>query len=285
MTRPKGPAQTLPEPARIWGLLASNASTAVLFRRGPSRSTRLYLWNTHTDTITPGSWFAGRLYEWMSDLSPDGKHLIYVARNEAQRRIQAAQESLGDDFMVTWTAICRPPWVRALGLWNASDGWSGGGIFTDNRTVHLNHCAKGLKALIEPTGFTIQGLKTRERSDVVLTTMGRTGWKVKAVPERWGGMGEAHPIILRKGKLEVRFISSPRYRRYVRYRWLGPEAVPELDRATWADIDQQGRLVMATAGRLYAVQGTKVQELMDLNLDQPPRPVPIAPATTAGQGS
>jgi len=261
-------------------LLASTASTAVLFRRGPSRWTRLYTWNTRTDTITPGSWFTGRLYEWMSDLSPDGQHLLYVARNESPHRKQAAKESLGAESMVTWTALCCPPWVRALGLWNASDGWSGGGIFTDNRTVHLNHLAKGLKALIEPTGFTIRGLDNSARVSMLLKAMERTGWQLTAVPEG-RGLGEAHPMIFRKKALEMRFITSPKYRRYVTYRWFGPEVIPELEGATWADLDQQGRLIIASAGHLYGLQGTKVQELMDLNLDQPRRLVPGGPP--AGQ--
>ncbi|UQN06542.1 hypothetical protein [Deinococcus sp. QL22] len=269
MIQVKGPAQTAPAPARIWGLLASEASTALIFRRGPSRWTHLYLWNTRTDTITPGSWFRGRVYEWMSDLSPDGQHLLYVARNESPHRVEAAAKTFEGERLWTWTALCRPPWVQALGLWNASDGWSGGGIFTQNHCLTLNHAARELKALIQPTGFTIQGSVGRERVDTLLTSLQRTGWQLTLKPEQWMGLGEAHPVILRKGALELRFISSARSRRYMTYLWHGRGAVPLLDSATWADLDQQGRLVFASQGRLYVTRGTTTQELMNLNLDQP----------------
>lgn len=271
MIRPKGPALTPPAPARLWVLLASESSTAVIFRRGPSRWTHLFLWNTRTDMVTPGSWFHGRIYEWMSDLSPDGQHLLYVARNEAKRRVQAAAEQFDGEHMWSWTALCRPPRVKALGLWNASDDWSGGGVFNGNRALTLNHSARDLKALIQPSGFAVHGVKDRDRVDTVLTALKRTGWQVTAWPEQWLGMGEAHPVVLRKRALELRFISSPRYRRYVTYTWHGPDPVPLLEGASWADFDQQGRLVIAREGRLYAWQGHGVQEVMNFNLHQPPQ--------------
>ncbi|WP_157463846.1 hypothetical protein [Deinococcus pimensis] len=271
MASPTGPAVTPPAPARLWGLLASEANIAVVFRRGPSRWTRLYLWNTKTDTITPGSWFAGRLYEWMSDLSPDGKHMVYVARNESKRRVQAAAEAFDGATMWAWTALCRPPWVRALGLWNASDGWSGGGVFTDNHSFTRNHSAATLRAEIEPAGFDIQGIPGSERLDVVLTALKRTGWHVTQWPDRWRGGGAAKPVVVRKRTLEAQFISTRKWKTYVKYVSHDAGHALLLDGASWADFDQQRRLVFAKEGKLFAVQGAEVQMLADLNLDQPKR--------------
>ena len=175
MTRLKS-ERGLPAPARIWVLLASEASTAVIFRRGPSRWTRLYVWDTKTDKITPESWFAGRLYEDMSDLSPDGEHLLYFARNESQRRQQAGMTKFGVDRFVTWTALCRPPWVKATGLWNASDDSSSGGVFADNRTLWLLHGESSTKAQIEPIGFTVKPLPG-VRFPIMLGALYRTGWR------------------------------------------------------------------------------------------------------------
>lgn len=270
MVKPSGVPHTPPAPARVWVLLASEANTAVILRRGPSRWTRLYSWNTRTDTMTPGSWFAGRLYEWMSDLSPDGQHMTYVARNESKRRVQAAAERFKDEHMWAWTALCKPPWVRALGLWNASDGWSGGGIFTDNHSLNLNHALQGLKAQIQPSGFTIRA-SVGHRESVVLAGLKRTGWRMIPGPPRDRGTQKSHAVVLRKGDLELRFDRSPRHKEYVTYAWHGKNAVPLLDGASWADFDQRGRLVLAHEGRLYTIQGTVLRELMDLNLDQPAR--------------
>lgn len=258
--------------------MASEANTAVVFRRGPTRWTRLYLWDTRTDHFTPGSWFAGHLYPWSSDLSPDGRHLLYFARNDSERRVQAAAKKFGEITMQSWTGLCQPPWVRALGLWNASGGWSGGGVFEGNRSLKLNHPAHSLKAQIEPAGFTVQGLVGREQLETVVTSLQRTGWRLIHRPERWSGMGEDHPIVFRKRALELRFISTPKYKRYVTYHWHGTTAVPALEGASWADLDQQQRLVMAKEGRLYRVNGTDVRELIDLNPDQPRgRPTPPEP--------
>ncbi|WP_157451917.1 hypothetical protein [Deinococcus aquatilis] len=253
-------------------MLASDASTAVIIRRGPSRWTRLYVWNTRTDTILPGSWFAGRLYEWVSDLSPDGRHLVYLARNESKRRLHAAAEAFGKETtMWTWTAVCTPPWVKALGLWSA--GPEGGGIWTSHHTLVLDHPASLVanQTRIQPVSFTVRGREGTEQIHVLVTSLERTGWQVTQRPERWFGSGKAGALVLRKGKLELRFAKSPHGRWEATYTWLGTEACPGLEQASWADFDQQGRLLVAKEGCLFAVRGAAFQELMDLNQDQPKR--------------
>ena len=50
-------------PCRLHFLLAREASTGVLFRRGPSRWVRLIKWNVADDTFEMGQWFKGRIYE------------------------------------------------------------------------------------------------------------------------------------------------------------------------------------------------------------------------------
>lgn len=276
MTRLTG---TPPAPARIWVLMASAASTAVIFRRGPSRWTRLYLWNTRTDTITPGSWFAGRLYEWSSDLSPDGRHLVYLAHNGSRRRVQAALEAFGDDAMWTWTAVCAPPWVKALGLWSA--GPDGGGLFTDNHTLVLNHPASHLaqQTRITPAGFAVRGLEGAEQIHVPSTSLERTGWRVIQRPERWYGGREDDAFILHKQGLELRFIRSPQGGWKATYTGLGPATWPGLEGASWADFDQNGRLLMARHGRIFVARGAELQQLKDFNQDQPKRHVTHQPCS------
>ena len=263
-----GHVGTPPAPARIWGLLASEADRVVLFRRGPSRWTRVYLWDTATDTLTPGSWFQGRLYEWMSDLSPDGEHLLYTARNESKRQQALAMERYGVT-MYDWTALSKPPQVHAIGLWNASDGSSGGGAFRDSRTIMVNHTDLTKQQLVRPPGFTVI---PAWQSNSILHTLQRTGWRVMHIPLRWEGMGEAAPFTFQKRMLEVNFICDQRYRRFVRYRWLEDGPAPDLEGATWADLDHRGRLLIARAGRVFIWHGGQEAELADLNADQPPRP-------------
>ncbi|WP_119672854.1 hypothetical protein [Deinococcus sp. RM] len=257
---------TPPAPARIWGLLASEADRVVLFRRGPSQWTRVYLWDTATDTLTPGSWFQGRLYEWMSDLSPDGEHLLYAARNESRRQQALAMERYGVT-MDGWTGLSRPPSVRALGLWSALAG-DMGGVFLDGRTINV----VGAEALIRPTAFTVVPSFQFDPLVALRQTLPRTGWHVVREPARWYGMGEAEPFTLRKRTLELNF-SRAQYHWFVRYRWLADGPAPDLEGATWADLDRRGRLLIARAGRAFIWHGGQETQLADLNADQPPRPV------------
>ncbi|GBF07762.1 hypothetical protein DAERI_170021 [Deinococcus aerius] len=280
MQQAKGPAYTPPAPARVWVLLASEASTAVIFRRGPSRWTRLYLWDTRTDTFTPGSWFAGRLYELLSDLSPDGQHLVYVARNESKRRQERARLELGVKHFYSWTAVCTPPRVKALGLWNASGNLVAGGIFADNTKLWLNHDWRlgEMETLRTPPGLNV-AFNPKGSQAIWIEAMKRTGWRVTQIPEAGGWANFKPPLILRKKALELHVLGrwmlpSGFLRQYV---WCGPRPVPGLEGASWADFDQQGRLVYAREGRLYAVTSDGARELVNLNDDQPPgRPPEVA---------
>lgn len=266
--KPGRPDRSLPALARIWVLLASEASTAVIFRRGPSRWTRLYLWNTKTDEITPGSWFRGRLYEDMSDLSPDGKHLLYFARNEERQRQEAARETFGVEHLFAWVALSRPPQVKALGLWNVGAGAVAGGVFTGNQELqlHLLHSPDGL---INPQGFRVTALPGGEGVPILLTSLERRGWQ--GIPQSgYSFVGPLLPLTVRIQDLELRLSEAADFRLDKTYRWHGQSSAPDLEGASWADLDQQGRLVYARDGRLYAfVKGHEIL-LADLNLDQPP---------------
>lgn len=275
-----GPAVKRPKPplpaARIWVLLASEASLAVIFRRGPSKWTRLYLWNTQTDEFTVGSWFSGQLYADFSDLSPDGEHLIYFARNESPARQQAARNKFGVDHFETWTALCKPPWVKAIGLWSVSGGMTGGGTFSGNRKVWLNNSGSKDNALIKAGGFTVMYQDNPNRPQQVptlLTSMQRTGWR-GIQPSLYAHVNSMLPLTIHKQTLELR-LSESNFKVTKEYLWHRPQ--PALGRvgADWADVDQQGRLVYARAGKMYALTKGVEVELADLNLDQPPKqPMP-----------
>ena len=66
-------------PARLHVILAREAPKAVVFRRGPSGSVCTLGWDLETDTFTMGQWLKGRIYEYRSDLSPNGELMIYFA--------------------------------------------------------------------------------------------------------------------------------------------------------------------------------------------------------------
>ncbi len=115
-------------PARIHVLLAREARYGVVIRRGPAKQTCLIGWDRQTDTFEPAQWLKGRIYERRSDLSPNGRYMIYFAMNGKWN-----SETRG-----AWTAISQSPWLKAKALWAKGDCWHGGGLFIDNRSYWLN---------------------------------------------------------------------------------------------------------------------------------------------------
>src|SRR5215468_8177777 len=115
-------------PARLHAVLASQAPVGVVFRRGPAKSVCSVLWDRATDRFTLGQWLRGRIYERRSDISPDGKYLIYFAMNGKWE-----SETRG-----SWTAISRTPYLKAIALLAKGDCWHGGGLFTGDRKYWLN---------------------------------------------------------------------------------------------------------------------------------------------------
>src|SRR5215471_13410661 len=114
--------------ARIHVLLASHAPLGIVIRRGPSKRVCTVLWDRRHDQFKLGQWLKGRIYERRSDLSPDGKYLIYFAMNGKWQ-----SEAKG-----SWTAISRAPYLKALAMFPKGDCWHGGGLFTGNATYWLN---------------------------------------------------------------------------------------------------------------------------------------------------
>jgi hypothetical protein len=115
-------------PARLHVLLARDTKIGVVIRRGPSKSVCTILWDRKRDKFKLGQWLRGRIYERRSDLSPDGKHLIYFAMNGRWE-----SETKG-----AWTAISRAPCLKAINLFAKGDCWHGGGLFLSDKEFWLN---------------------------------------------------------------------------------------------------------------------------------------------------
>ena len=110
-------------PCRIYAIMARDAPVGVIFRRGPSKRVQIVHWDTETDTFTPGQWFHGRIYEQEARLSADGTLMRYDAMKINQRTRQDT------DYGFSWTAISKPPYLRALTRWASG---------TSTGTVHCS---------------------------------------------------------------------------------------------------------------------------------------------------
>lgn len=120
--------QTRPAP-RLSVLLASDAPVGAVLRRGPSKLVRLVIWDRTHDKFKPSSWFRGRIFADRSDISPDGRHMIYFAMGGVAWAIPATGG--------TWTAISELPSLKAAALWGQGDTWGGGGMFISNSSFWL----------------------------------------------------------------------------------------------------------------------------------------------------
>lgn len=112
--------------ARIHLLPAKGAPYVVMIRRKPSKTYHIVRWNVETDRFEHGSWFTGHIYVHSSDVSFDGKWMVYLARGARG---------------TTWNGICLLPQLKTYLESDAPDTWGGGGYWKDKRTLVTDNWA------------------------------------------------------------------------------------------------------------------------------------------------
>jgi hypothetical protein len=270
------PEKTMPKfHARVHAILARDAKTAVIIRRGPSRSVCTIGWDLRSDTFKLGQWLRGRIYERRCDISPDGKHFIYFTLNG-----KWDSETGGSH-----TVISKAPYLKAIGLWANGSGWNGGGLFMSNTTFWLNspwyqeQAEMRKPAKMEKlTEFPFKEPYGGECPGVYYHRLQRDGWKMvrdekgagddhirvfeKVLPKGWVLEKSAHATIHHPVGKGCYFDT---------HRLLRPESGQVIDCPgwDWADLDRK-RLVWAERGVLYAaaIHGTglgPVKALHDFN--------------------
>jgi hypothetical protein len=260
-------------PPRIHVLLARDASSAVVVRRGPTRHTALIGWDRKTDKFKLGQWLYGRIYERRCDLSPDGKHLIYFAMNG--RWASSVKGS--------WTAISRAPYLKAVSLFAKGDCWHGGGLFLSSKAFWLNDgCGhedqeddRRLSRVLEYPWHEQYG---GECPGVYYIRLQRDGWSMKHMsPDGQGGQvtlfekrikGHWHLRKRAHATLHHPVGRGVYYDTHELFNARTEQALPKTD-WEWADVDG-ARIVWAASGQLLAggvdtqgLQGEKM--LYDFN--------------------
>lgn len=251
-----------PAPARIWGFVASDAPRIVLLRRGPSRWTRMYVWNTETDEITAGSWFVGHIYYLGCDLSPDGEYFVYYATNNSKKRLDSARERFGIDYLFEWTTLCKPPYFKSCGTWTHSCLTGGGGHFRSQRSLALFSYSLRQELVASDSEVQVSFDAFNSPFEIGLH---RTGWQGLPL------LSWQHGHLNKKSlSLEWDDYYGFAVSRTQNYAYAYPEV--DLGGVNWADLDQQGNLVYSRQGKLYRHTPEREQEIADLNLPLPDRP-------------
>jgi hypothetical protein len=239
-------------------LLARRAPVGVIFRRGPSRWVQVIRWDTRDDTFEFGHWFHGHIYVGRSDLSPDGTFLIYFA-NKFNRKTVSDKE-----YTYAWTAISKPPLLTAVALWPKGNCWHGGGLFSGARDVFLNHRPNVAVAHPKhgPRGFRVTSNPQAcgEDDPVLVPRMTRDGWKfTQGLEYDYKARRAVRPAVMektsKKGGMTLRVEHFPDggTEEPSVFSVVGKDgSETPVGIGTWADFDQQGRLVLASEGKLFA---------------------------------
>jgi hypothetical protein len=241
-------------PARIHPILAREAPTGVVIRRGPAREVAVLGWDRKTDEFSLGQWMRGRIYERRCDLSPDGKFLIYFAMGTPRTPKAKA----------TWTAISRAPYLKAEAFWSKGDAWNGGGMFLSADRFWLNRsCTETLMwndtRLTEVDGYPWEESFGGECPSVYYHRLQRDGWVLKkAGPGRGGQVTtfekklEGH-WVLRKRAYATTLTKPGTGCYFDEHDLVNARSGEVLEHPDWewADYDG-GRLVWAEKGCLYA---------------------------------
>jgi hypothetical protein len=214
-------------------LLAAESPIGVVFRRGPSKLVRVILLNRETDKFTAGQWFKGKIYPDRSDLSPDGRHMIYFAMGGVAWAIPKTGG--------TWTAISRVPSLTALALWPQGDTWCSGGMFTSNSSYWLDTHHESLRNDTKLKRVFVRPAPSR---------MERDGWVRKETSRK------AKLFVVFEKEMPKGWILRMRQNYLIdRYELQQREHGLTLEFPTWewADLDRK-RLVWAEQGCLRAAR-------------------------------
>jgi hypothetical protein len=220
-------------PPRLSVLLASEAPVGVVFRRGPTKLVRMVIWDRTNDEFKPGPWFKGRIFADRSDISPDGRHIIYFAMGG----VAWAIPSTGG----TWTAISELPSLKASSLWRQGDTWGGGGMFESNNSYWINADAN-TSLLRDNSGLRREAYDPHRKCR---SPMEQDGWARKNGSVE---KGPAFERIIGNGWILRKIGHKPRYQ----LEQPG-EHKPNFRSWEWADWDRH-RLVWAEGGRLMAAR-------------------------------
>lgn len=262
-------------PARVEAIIARNAATAVIFRRGPTRYVRMLKWNLRTDKIEGGQWIAGRIHVARCDVSPDGELVASFV----------ASYGRGPG---TWTAISRPPYFTALAVWPKGDTWGGGGLFMSDAHFLLAHDTRiqygvdQFKLMDDfklPKRFRVETFRGHPpviECDIEQARMLLSGWRFvqRAVDAGKSDQSMSYPF--EKPEIMARPLDTTKQTRFELRRFVdgyGPlrEQIPfrimraevhdlrnatsrDLGRIDWADVDR-GDVLWSKGGKLFRLAG------------------------------
>jgi hypothetical protein len=228
-------------PPRLYCLVATNASVALVFRRGPSDWFHLSRWRLDDGSVESGAWVRKKLFPSRCDISEDGKLLLYYMSG-----------AWGHGYQV-FCGVSRVPWLHPLHSWEEPGTWGMGWCFVNHTAMHVYG---------EPTQMRLDSSTvTIQRNAVVsLVNERRRGWveaRESPTPSESDPWDEMRNVILEKrcgrtGHLlrlqrvcRTDFDGSSSHELSFQLSLNGDQP-RTLQDVVWADWDAGGRLLIAT---------------------------------------
>lgn len=245
--------QTRPPSITLYILSACSSPLALVIRRGPSKWWHFLMWNRDSGVVTPGSWFNGLIFPHRCDLSPKGDWMMILAYQ-------------GANNPPAWTALCKPPSVKAINFWPQEHAKLGGGFFDQRlpivwmnmREQHIQPDERDK----HPYDFGFLEQEDQALYGGAAERLARDGWKPVSLPSDAGILRWEKYSPKKKSLLTLQFngtaqqlamdaclFEEPRISYFHR---LNEKDAPEqlLDGICWANYNTRGELCAARAGCL-----------------------------------
>jgi hypothetical protein len=207
--------------ARIHLLPAKEAPYVVIILRKPSGNFHIIRWDIERDEFEHGSWFKGHIYAHCSDVSFDGKWMVYCARGPAWDG-------------PTWSGVCLLPYLKTYLETDAQRTGGAGGYWRDSQT--LITCSWGRTKGAVP--FRVEDVP----GEVLAQRMKRDGWIHNENKKSWiwqfHHRGPTLEAIYHKHMFDFEF----------RLQWFPCPLDKEVE---WATFAANGDLVFARLGWVY----------------------------------
>jgi hypothetical protein len=137
--------------SRIHLLAARDAPIIAILQRKRAKLFHVTTVGTADHWVNEGSWFRGVLYALQSDISFDGRFMVYLARGGRG---------------TTWSGLCRLPWLKTLV--HVEQPITGGGYFSgphDLKTHGWDSCQKMFSSSESDVPFAIEPDRKRHFGD------------------------------------------------------------------------------------------------------------------------
>jgi hypothetical protein len=116
-----------PKNIKLHILSRPSSKKALIIVKHPKLKTGFFGFDFSTHEVVEGQWLNGKVYERRSDLSHDGKYIIYFA---AKFHLQGKN--------MAFTALSKFPYFKAVDYHAKGHTWNGGGLFLSETEYLLN---------------------------------------------------------------------------------------------------------------------------------------------------